>query len=734
MVQKLSKQEFFSLIVVIILLFVNNAVANMLIPSYGAVELEFGIPEAWVAIPDGLFTLVSAGFALLWGYYVDKVDRAKVIIAGGFCWSFGTVVTGFSPSFLILVLSRMVTGVGMGCVLPAGYSILSDTIPEEERSGYFGNLAILSSISNGAGQGLSSFIAPLFGPEGWRFPFFFMAVVSFGVMSMLFFVKFPKRGTREGELKALKDLNLEYNFAISRQDLKAIFAKKTNRRMAIAGFFAIIPGTIIIFFLTTVFRTDFFMALPQAIALQTSAIFAAMVGIGYLVGNSALGGIGDFLFKKNRKNRVRLGTLALFLTIPGCLIMLFSMQRISPDFVAAQNYPNPIPPAQVLSLVFSTIFAIFSAYPSYVFFLIFAIVGSFFSAGATANRNAILLDVNLPEHRGTATSFFNLAEQIGKGITLLLAGMLIALVGSTHDMMIISIFFYIPTGILWWKMMDTTIVDMDERSMVLRERQQMSVIDYIFELEIHIDGALQKVHDTKALINTNLLRAIDNIDEAYKIFSDVEIVARERNMEDVQEKATKFKDQTQELLGDLQTVLQGQREGDMSVYPELSQVQLKIDEFPRSDLGKIEILYDTGYLKVVESRLERKSNDVKALEDLEIAIKTFERVERLLNERLESQAYEGEDEPLRTLLEKARRSKENTERLRDSLRKIFEELSQAGIQYEDLKKMTALAIEYEVPIQEVLDETLDPQEASIIQTISNEIDAIFRQYDQWEAA
>jgi MFS family permease len=422
----------------------------------------------------------------------------------------------------------MVTGAGMGCVLPAGYSILSDTIPEEERSGYFGNLAILSSVSNAAGQGLSSFVAPLFGTEGWRYPFLFMAIISFAVVTLLFFIKIPKRGTREGELKALKDLNLAYNFAISRQDLKPIFAKKTNRRMAIAGFFAIIPGTIIIYFLTTVFRTDFFAALPTAIALQTSAIFAAMVGIGYLIGASVLGGVGDVLFKKNRKNRVRLGTISLLLTVPGCLIMLFSMQVISPDFVAAQNYPNPIQAAQVASLMFSTIFAIFRAYPSYLFFLIFAVVGSFFSAGAVANRFAILLDVNLPEHRGTATSFFNLAEQIGKGITLVLAGMLIALVGSTWEMMVISIFFYVPAGILWWKMTDTTIGDMDERSMVLRERQQMSVIDYIFELEIHIDGALQKVHDTKTLINTNLLQAIDKIEEANKTFSDVEIVARAR--------------------------------------------------------------------------------------------------------------------------------------------------------------------------------------------------------------
>src|SRR4030042_18146 len=255
MVEKLTKQQFFSLILVLILLFVNNAVAVMLFPSYTIIKQQLSIPESLIAIPDAFFTLMSAGFALLWGYYVDKIDRARVLMVGGFCWSFGTLLTYFAPNFNLLLLARIITGAGMGCILPAGYSILSDVVPEGERSGYFGNLAILNAIATGVGQGLASFIGPLL---GWQFPFLLMSLISIGIVAMLFFIKLPKRGTREGELKALKNLNLDYNFAISARDLKVIFVKTTNRNMAVAGFFAIIPGTVIIVFLTTVFRTYFF--------------------------------------------------------------------------------------------------------------------------------------------------------------------------------------------------------------------------------------------------------------------------------------------------------------------------------------------------------------------------------------------------------------------------------------------------------------------------------------------
>ncbi|MBY9016925.1 MAG: MFS transporter, partial [Candidatus Lokiarchaeota archaeon] len=151
------------IILVMLLLFVSIACANMLIPSYGVIRIEFNIPEALIAIPDSFFLLTSATFALIWGYYTDRIDRTKVIIAGAFSWTFGMILTGFSTNFIILMISRMASGIGLGCVIPVGYSIISDAIPPDERSGWFGTLAVLSSISNGVGQGLSSFIGPILG-------------------------------------------------------------------------------------------------------------------------------------------------------------------------------------------------------------------------------------------------------------------------------------------------------------------------------------------------------------------------------------------------------------------------------------------------------------------------------------------------------------------------------------------------------------------------------------------
>ncbi|UCD00855.1 MAG: MFS transporter, partial [Promethearchaeota archaeon] len=93
------------IILVMVLLFVSTACANMLIPSYAAIQEYFNIPEAFIAIPDAFFVLISAFFALLWGYYTDRINRKKVIMAGAFSWTIGMILTAISNSYFMLVIS-----------------------------------------------------------------------------------------------------------------------------------------------------------------------------------------------------------------------------------------------------------------------------------------------------------------------------------------------------------------------------------------------------------------------------------------------------------------------------------------------------------------------------------------------------------------------------------------------------------------------------------------------------
>ncbi len=731
------------IILVMLLLFVSIACANMLIPSYGVIRIEFGIPEALIAIPDSAFLLTSAIFALIWGYYTDRIDRTKVIIAGAFSWTFGMMLTGFSSSFIILLISRMISGIGLGCVIPVGYSIISDAIPPDERSGWFGTLAILSSLSNGSGQALSSFVGPIL---SWRFPFFLLSGISIVIVCVLFFVKIPQRGASENELLDLVELNLEYSYKISKKDLSYIIKKKTNKYLIIQGFFAIIPGTLFVYFMTSMLSTHYFMILPNEIRLQTAAIFAGLLGVGYLLGNAIMSYVGDYLFRKNKKNRTRLATACMAFSIPFVLLMLFSIQPVSSEVVTNLSYPTPIPPGEMASYVILTIVEIFKVSPSYIYYFVFGFIGAVLSTGWVSNKNAVMVDVNLPEHKGTSTSFFSLAEQVGKGVTLLISFSLISFFGSVYNMMLFAVFLWIPSAILWFLAGRSVETDMEYKSKILSERKQVNLLDFIFELEIQMDRATQKVQDSKYYILSNPLKFNNLLEEAITILSYCEkegefrsITKIENRAHDLNVKATSIKTMANQIFKILKVEDLTAREIDM-LNEDLRQIVLKIAEGERSTFGDLQIYYEDAYLKIIEARLLRKNDLIKSRGKILDAINIYERVKNLLNERLDvlldNSELSDEDrfvyDKEQELLEKCTKALIATNNLKEEFEGIFEKLEEKGITEKDLKKISELTLEYNINLYKVIVETFgqDKKTKDTILEVLNEIDAIFNDYDK----
>ncbi|MFX0155548.1 MAG: MFS transporter [Candidatus Hodarchaeota archaeon] len=735
------------IILVMVLLFLSTACANMLIPSYAAIQEEFNIPQALIAVPDAFFVLISAFFSLVWGYYTDRINRTMVIIAGAFSWTIGMILTALSATYFMLVISRVACGAGLGCVLPVGYSIISDAIPPEERSGWFGTLAILSSISNGAGQGLSSFLGPIF---TWRFPFILLSVISVIVVIILFFVKIPQRGASEDELLELIELDLEYSYRISKEDLKTIIKKKSNRYLIIQGFFIVIPGTVLVYFTTSMLQLQFFNQIHPDIRLQTATIFAGMVGIGYILGNSIFARLGDILFRRNKKNRARLATICLIFSIPFALVLLLSLQPINPGKlnIAYPSHLEKIPTDELFIYILRTIGEIFVAYPTYIIFFIFALMASMLGAGPVANKNAIMIDVNMPEHKGTAASFFKLSEQISKGLTLLISYTLISILGSIFNMIFFSIFFWVPAAIFWLLASRNVEEDMSDKSRILSERKQVSLIDYIFELEIQMDRAIQKVQDSKYYIRSDQDRFNELLDDALIIYKFCEREGTSRSITNIEKKAhimyikvLLLKHETNKIIRELTDQTLELKEKSR-LNNELKQIYHRINDWEKSTFGKIQTYYEDAYLKIVEARLNQRIDLLKGLSKISDAIKIYERVKYLLNERLEiinektdlskEEIFVREKE--QELFDKCTNSLNATIKLKKEIEYAIDQLKEKGIQRDDLRKISDLAQEYHVNLGDVIIDTFkqdDETKDALIETLEK-IDESFHQYQKWK--
>lgn len=85
--------------------------------------------------------LFGTAFALFYGVLglplarlADRFDRRKLIIAGVFLWSLSTIGSGFSTTFLALIIFRIGLAVGEAALSPSAYSMIGDLFPPEYRN------------------------------------------------------------------------------------------------------------------------------------------------------------------------------------------------------------------------------------------------------------------------------------------------------------------------------------------------------------------------------------------------------------------------------------------------------------------------------------------------------------------------------------------------------------------------------------------------------------------------
>ncbi|MFV3127260.1 MFS transporter [Niveispirillum sp. KHB5.9] len=123
--------------------FVDRFVLGLLV---GPLKADLGVSDLQIGF------LFGTAFAVFYGIVgipvarlADKGDRRRLILAGVGLWSCCTILSGFSSTFLALVLLRIGLAVGEAVLTPATYSLIGDVLPKERRG-------LAASIYNACGM------------------------------------------------------------------------------------------------------------------------------------------------------------------------------------------------------------------------------------------------------------------------------------------------------------------------------------------------------------------------------------------------------------------------------------------------------------------------------------------------------------------------------------------------------------------------------------------------------
>ncbi len=331
---------------------------NYLMPYFDISSQQFSMLVAAYTFSAGISGFLAA-------FFVDRYDRKKVLLMGYSGFLIGTLFCALSPTYFILLISRIVAGIFGGLIGAQVLSIIADLIPYQRRGAAMGIIMAAFSVASVFGVPFSLYLANIF---NWHGPFFFVA--GLGAILIPFLIKYlPKMDAHIKENRQAK---------VSPLDLLSDIGKDKNQLLALALSATIMLGH----FLIIPFLNPFMEFNLGFSKVQTPLIYM-VGGILTLFSSPILGRVAD----KIGKHRLFI-IMAMVVTLP--IAVITNLAPIS-------------------------------------FYLVLSVTGFWFivSSGRMIPAQAMISNVVTSERRGSFMSINSSVQQIFVGIASVLAGLIV---------------------------------------------------------------------------------------------------------------------------------------------------------------------------------------------------------------------------------------------------------------------------------------------------------------------
>jgi len=175
------------------------------------IRSDLRLSDSYVGFLQGpAFTLVYVFAAVAFGRLTDRRQRKPILITGVMLWCLAEILCGLAPNGSVLLIGRLLLGIGEGVLLPATFSMIADAFPAE-RLGRANSVLILGTVIGGplgitlggvlltaakagtlTGWPLLASLAP------WRFVLVTMGLAGFMSPLLLLTVREPSRTGTSG--------------------------------------------------------------------------------------------------------------------------------------------------------------------------------------------------------------------------------------------------------------------------------------------------------------------------------------------------------------------------------------------------------------------------------------------------------------------------------------------------------------------------------------------------------
>jgi len=354
---------------------------NYLMPYFGISPQKFAILVSAYTISAGISGFVAA-------FYVDNYDRKKVLLAAYIGFLAGTICCGLAPTFMTLLIARVVAGLFGGLIGAQVLSIVADTFPYERRGTAMGAIMSAFAVASTFGVPFSLYLANRI---SWHAPFLLVGILGIILIPLLnrylpsMTGHLHQEGQKRNKWKVMTDV-LEDKI----QYTALIFSG-----LIMLGHFMIIP------FINP------YMELNVGFSKNITPLIYLVGGVCSLLASNILGPLSD-----------RYGKLLIFtICTLGALPLVFTITNL--------------PPTQL-------------------YFPVLTLFGVWFIAatGRGVTSGAMISQVVRPEHRGSFQSFNSSVQQLGSGAAALLTGFIVSKDAISGQLLHYDILGYISIAVL----------------------------------------------------------------------------------------------------------------------------------------------------------------------------------------------------------------------------------------------------------------------------------------------
>lgn len=264
-------------------------------------ELRISASQLGILLSAFFWTYTAIQF--LSGWLVDRLDVNWVIAAGFLLWSLATAATGLVQGFTILLVMRLMLGIGESVMAPTWSKIFGLHLPEHHRG--FANGVVQAAVRSGPAVGTFG-AGLLIAKYGWR-PVF----IGIGLISLAWLPAWIKWMPRGGEIRRSLPAGPGFGDILRQRSFWGVCA----------GHFSVIY---LLYFMLT--WLPFYLVHERHLSMQSMAKVASAYYLIDALSATITGWLSDFFVRRGytptvvRKSAMAIGHTIAAVALAGCAL------------------------------------------------------------------------------------------------------------------------------------------------------------------------------------------------------------------------------------------------------------------------------------------------------------------------------------------------------------------------------------------------------------------------------